>query len=168
MLLAFFTVAALDLLGALDSVVTAAERRAWIDWVYGCQVPEGGFRGFTGTDLGRGWRNVWNLGWDAASVPGTFLALCTLGMLGDGFERVRWRELRGWLGRCQRGDGSFGEMLGVEGRIEGGDDLRFCYCAVGIAVLCERWSGVEEGGVMWEALERYVRGCQVGFLFMWM
>lgn len=82
-------------------------------------------------------------------------------MLGDGLERVRRRECLGWLARLQREDGSFGEVLGEEGRIEGGMDMRFCNTAAGV-----RWmlrggaaEGVEDIDV--ERLLGYIRSTQV-------
>ncbi|EXJ81418.1 hypothetical protein A1O3_07710 [Capronia epimyces CBS 606.96] len=127
----FFIVAALDLLGALETVITPAERQSWIEWIYTCQVPHtGGFRGFTGTILG-GMRNPQNWHWDPANLPNTYFALATLVILGDDLGRVKRRECLAWVRRLQRPNGSFGEFLGEDNVVEGADDLRLCLCAVG-------------------------------------
>ncbi|KAL4930622.1 protein geranylgeranyltransferase type I subunit CDC43 [Aspergillus undulatus] len=130
-LLAFFTVAGLDLLGALQDKTTPEERQGYIEWIYHCQVPSGGFRGFTGTDFGLGRRTRDNEAWDPANVPSTFFALVILLMLGDDLSRVKRTECLAWLPKMQRPDGSFGEVLGPGGQIEGGGDLRFCCFAAG-------------------------------------
>ncbi|KAL1965630.1 hypothetical protein VTN77DRAFT_5307 [Rasamsonia byssochlamydoides] len=134
-LLAFFTVAGLDLLGVLQTSTTPEERQGYIDWLYHCQLPSGGFRGFTGTIFGDQKRTRENEAWDPANLPATFLALETLLILGDDLSRVKRQECLQWLPKMQREDGSFGEVLGVNEEIEGGRDLRFCYCAAGIRYL---------------------------------
>jgi len=37
-----------------------------------------------------------------------------------------------WLKRLQRDDGSFGEFLGNDGKVEGGRDMRYCHFASGV------------------------------------
>ncbi|KAI4132206.1 MAG: hypothetical protein LQ347_002665, partial [Umbilicaria vellea] len=68
--LAYFTLSALDLLGALRLHTTALERAQYADWIYHCQHPSGGFRGFTGTDVGA-LRDAGNAHWDPANLPAT-------------------------------------------------------------------------------------------------
>ncbi|KAL4741703.1 terpenoid cyclases/protein prenyltransferase alpha-alpha toroid [Aspergillus similis] len=131
MLLAFFIVAGLDLLGALESKTTPEERQGYIEWIYQCQVPSGGFRGFTGTDFGTGLRTPENEAWDPANVPSTFFALVILLILGDDLSRVKRTECLKWLPKMQRPNGSFGEVLGPDEKVEGGGDLRFCCFAAG-------------------------------------
>ncbi|KAF2098546.1 terpenoid cyclases/Protein prenyltransferase [Rhizodiscina lignyota] len=128
MLLAFFVVSALDLLGALLEHTKPEEREGYIDWIYRCQHPEGGFRGFPGTDFGDE-RNAENKMWDPANVPATYMALSALLILGDDLSRVKRRECLQWLRKLQRDTGSFGETLGENDNIEGGTDSRFGYCA---------------------------------------
>ncbi|KAI1907050.1 geranylgeranyl transferase type-1 subunit beta [Ophidiomyces ophidiicola] len=132
MTLAFFVVAGLDLLGYLHTGLSASERQGYIDWVYHCQVHSGGFRGFTGTDFGDAKRTSNNECWDPANLPATFFALVTLLILGDDLARVKREDCLNWLQTMQRADGSFGEVLGPNGEIAGGRDLRFCCCAAGI------------------------------------
>jgi geranylgeranyl transferase type-1 subunit beta len=131
MTLAFFTLSALDLLGVLHEKTTPSERQEYIDWIYRCQHPSGGFRSFTGTIFNAANSNEGNGNgqWDPAHLAGTFFALASLAVLGDGFERVRRVEGLMWLRKLQCGDGSFGELLMEGERIEGGADVRFCYLA---------------------------------------
>jgi geranylgeranyl transferase type-1 subunit beta len=143
MVLAFFILSALDLLGDLDAALSDDDRKGYIEWVYSCQLQEGGFRASPGMSLGSA-RNDRNAVWDPAHIPGTFFALLNLVLLNDDLARVKRREILAWLSRMQRPDGSFGETLGQHGRIEGGNDTRYGYMAAGI-----RWilRGNVEGDV---------------------
>lgn len=143
MVLAFFILSAADILGDLESALSEQERQDYIEWIYHCQLPGGGFRPAPATDFGC-LRNEENAVWDPAHVPGTFFALLNLALLGDNLERVKRREILEWLNKLQRPDGSFGETLGQNGRIEGGKDPRFGYMVAGI-----RWvlRGNLEGSV---------------------
>ena len=132
MLLAYLTLSGLDVLGVLQSKTTPEERQGYINWLYHCQVPSGGFRGFPGTDFGPEKRNQDNEVWDPANVPATFFALVNLLILGDDLSRVKRRECLEWLPKVQRADGSFGELVGPEGSVGGPRDLRYCCCAAGI------------------------------------
>ncbi|KAF2749645.1 geranylgeranyl transferas-like protein type i beta subunit [Sporormia fimetaria CBS 119925] len=131
MLLAFFILSALDLLGDLDAALTDEERHEYVEWVYNCQIPDGGFRPSPGTYVGTA-RNQQNAVWDPAHIPGTFFSLLVLVLLGDDLKRVKRKETLIWLNRMQRPDGSFGETIGQAGRVEGGNDTRFGYMATGI------------------------------------
>lgn len=146
MLLAFFIISGLDTLGVLESKTTPEERQTYIDWLYRCQVPTGGFRGFSGTNFGDEKRNKENEAWDPANVPATFFALVNLLILGDDLSRVKRRECLQWLPNLQRDDGSFGELLGPESKIGGDRDLRYCCCAAGIRYLLrgKNAKGVED------------------------
>ena len=136
MLLACFTLSALDLLGALHSNTTVEERASYADWLYHCQHPNGGFRGFAGT-ITKDFPNA-NCkddvkpknDWDTANIAGTFFALAALGTLRDNMKRVRRRECLRWLKKLQWEDGSFAEVLGEGGRREGGQDSRIAFLAL--------------------------------------
>lgn len=161
--LAFFIVSALDLLGALYSNTTVAERADYVDWIYRCQHPEGGFRGFTGTNLGA-LRSEENAHWDPANLPATYFALAALVILGDDLSRVKRRKCLEWLPRLQRADGSFGETLGEGALIEGGRDMRFCNCAAGVRRILRGSGGaidhdIEDINV--EGMVRYIRASEV-------
>ncbi|KIW42663.1 uncharacterized protein PV06_06190 [Exophiala oligosperma] len=158
----FFIVAALDLLDALETATTPEERQSWIEWIYACQVPfTGGFRGFTGTNLG-GMRTPHNWHWDSASLPNTYFALATLLMLGDDMNRVKRKECIEWVRSLQRQNGSFGETLGEDDVIEGGDDPRLCMCALGtLCILQGRGlDGGSESLIDATKLKEYILNCQ--------
>lgn len=129
MTLAFFIISALDLLGVLFERTTQAERTDYVDWIYRCQHPQGGFRGFPATDFDARSTDQ-NAVWDPANIPATYFALATLCVLGDDLTRVKRRECLQWLRNMQRPDGSFGETLGPDGMVAGGTDARFGYCAM--------------------------------------
>ena len=129
---AFFTLSALDLLGVLFDRTTASERGDYTEWIYRCQHPDGGFRGFTGADVGDARLDKTPGPWDPANLAATFFALAALTVLGDTLERVKRRECLAWLGSLQLEDGSFGEALGEGGKIEGGGDIRYCYLAAAV------------------------------------
>src|SRR5271154_1353753 len=78
MTLAFFILSALDLLGELHEKITENERKEFIEWIYLCQHPDGGFRAFTGTNYGDSMRTVENEHWDPANIAGTYFALASL------------------------------------------------------------------------------------------
>lgn len=164
MLLAYLTLSGLDVLGVLNIKTTREERAGYINWLYHCQVPTGGFRGFPGTDFGPGRRNKDNEAWDPANVPATFFALVNLLILGDDLSRVRRKECLEWLPTVQREDGSFGELVGPDGSLGGAGDLRYCCCAAGIRYIL-RGNGSELEGVPdidVEGLVSFIEACQVG------
>ena len=145
MLLACFILSALDLLDVLHERTTSSERADFADWIYHCQHPHGGFRGFTGTLVREGGEDV-NHQWDAANLPSTVFALTALAVLGDDMGRVKRRACLEWLIRLQWDDGSFGEVLGEEGKAEGKQDVRFCFVAALVRRILRGREG-DEGGV---------------------
>ena len=151
---------ALDILGVLHTKTTPAERSEYVEWILRCQHPNGGFRGFTGTmtghDVGRR-----ECAWDSANLAATYFACAALIVLGEGMERVRRRECLEWVRGLQRENGSFGEGIGKDGRVEGGEDMRFCYLAAGVRWMLRRgeWEGVEDIDV--EGLVRYIEASMV-------
>ena len=165
MTLAFFILSALDILGLLHSKITPEERESWIDWIYSCQVPGGGFRGFSGTNLGPEKRTASNSVWDPANIPATFFAIVSLIVIGDDLDRLDRDGCLSWLPKLQRDNGSFGETLAENGMIEGGSDLRFCCCAAGIRyILQEHDPRSQPGGASdldVDSLIRFVASCQV-------
>lgn len=163
MLLAYFTLSGLDVLGVLQSKTTPEERAGYINWLYHCQLPTGGFRGFPGADFGSAKRNTDNEAWDPANVPATFFALVNLLMLGDDLSRVRRRECLEWLPTVQRDDGSFGELVGPRGSIGGARDLRYCCCAAGIRyILRGNMNGLEGvPDIDVDGLVSFIEACQV-------
>lgn len=129
----FFILSALDLLGVLHERTTASEREAYINWFYRCQHPDGGFRGFTGADVGDAKLDPpTHSCWDPANLAATFFSLAALTILGDDLKRVRKNECLRWVKRLQLEDGSFGEAIGEGNKIEGGRDVRYCYLAAAV------------------------------------
>ena len=167
MTLAFFTISALDLLGALETSTTADERTTYVDWIYRCQHPDGGFRGFTGSDLGQ-LRSESNECWDPANLAATYFALATLVVLGDDLGRLKRRECLKWMRGLQLDDGSFGEARGEQGKLSGGRDVRFGYCAASIRWILnrgrEREAVTQEEDIDVEALTRCIMSLEVGTL----
>ncbi len=162
MTLAFFVLCGLDLLGALEANTTEDEREAYVAWIYTCQHPDGGFRGFTGADLGEE-RTQDNEHWDPANIAATYFALASLVILGDDLSRVKRSQCLRWLKRLQLSDGTFGEALGGEGEAHSGRDMRFCYCAAAI-----RWilagGTTEEEDIDVDGLVRFIEASQVRLL----
>ncbi|KAF8472779.1 terpenoid cyclases/protein prenyltransferase alpha-alpha toroid [Kalaharituber pfeilii] len=161
--LAFFSVSALDLLGALHTHTTESERAEWISWIYSCQLPGGGFRGSPAT---AGTGEVW----DVANLPACYFALAALAVLGDGFGGMNWVGLAKVLKSLQREDGGFGEWvlkggMGIRGEegdaVMGGEDMRFMYCACAV-----RWflKGGEKGRRVIEGVEDIDVGKAVRFI----
>ena len=141
--LASFIVSALDLLGVLEEKTTSKDRAQFVDWIYHCQHPGGGFRAFTGTIVGK--EGEANQSWDPANIGATLFALTALLVLGDDLERVKRKECLDWIAGLQWDDGSFGEVLDGDGNTEGGRDVRFSMCSASIRWIL-RGEGSDVGG----------------------
>ena len=160
-MLSYFILSALDLLDALDSNISDADRSEFIEWLYSCQIPEGGFRGFPGSNLGKR-RRTENGYCDPANLAATYFALAALVILKDDLLRVKRQECLEWLVKLQRTDGSFGQTLGKDGEIEGGRDTRFSMCAVGIRrILGDAAKPIPVVDINIENLTRYTSKSQV-------
>jgi geranylgeranyl transferase type-1 subunit beta len=162
MSLAFFTLAALDLLDILNSTLSSTDRQGYIDWIYQCQLPTGGFRGSPSHDLGDQ-RTPENEYWDPATVPMTFFALNSLLILGDDFSRVERRDCLSWLHNVQNLNGSFGEFLGEDDKPKGGCDPRQCCLAAGIRYILRGHDAPKDlVDIDVEKLVSFIASCQVG------
>ncbi|KAL8826480.1 MAG: hypothetical protein Q9191_003781 [Dirinaria sp. TL-2023a] len=163
MTLAFFIISALDLLDALHSSTTVAERAAYADWIYRCQHPEGGFRGFTGAGIGH-LRHETNKCWDPANLAATYFALATLVVLGEDLGRVKRQQCLQWMSSLQLEDGSFGDALGEHGGVVGGQDVRYCYCAAGVRRILNHPAGngrgAKDGDIEIKTLVRFLSSIQ--------
>lgn len=134
MILGFFILSALDLLGEDAKLISEAERANIRDWVLKCQHPNGGFCGSTNhrypdeyyVDVGHGKQLM-----DPANLPATFFAILSLSFVGR-LDQMRRRDCLRWLKTLQRQDGSFGELITAQGSIQGGRDMRYCYIATAI------------------------------------
>lgn len=131
-MLAFFTISALDILDVLDTSVSHGERAEYINWIYSLQHSDGGFRGSPSLSLDGLKDEEQRRKWDRASIPATYFALATLLILRDDFSRVKRDITLKWVKKMQRSDGSFGERLGSNDEVDGGHDTRFGYVAMGI------------------------------------
>jgi geranylgeranyl transferase type-1 subunit beta len=133
-MLGFFILSALDILGAGPDTFPEKQRKNIKDWVLKCQHPNGGFCGSPNhrcpdsyyVDVGHGKQQM-----DPASLPATFFAILSLSFVGS-FEQIRRDDCLKWLKTLQRDDGSFGEIVTQDGVIEGGRDMRPCYLAAGV------------------------------------
>lgn len=163
MTLAFFTLSALDILGVLHEKTTVSERADYVNWIYHCQHPNGGFRGFTGSIFDAELKQQDNEHWDPANLAGTFFGLAALIVLGDDLERVRRRECLKWLARLQLPDGNFGEVLGEAGEIEGGGDVRFSFFAALVRRIlrCDKSRPTDVQDVDIDGLVRFIRASKV-------
>jgi geranylgeranyl transferase type-1 subunit beta len=132
MTLGFFILTALDILGA--DVLSPAECTNIQKWILKCQHPNGGFCGSTNhrypdeyyVDVGQGKRLM-----DPANLPATYFAILSLSFVGE-FDQIMGIECLRWLKTLQREDGSFGELVTEDGKIQGGRDMRYCYLATAI------------------------------------
>lgn len=134
MSLGFFILSALDLLGAGADTIPDDQRAGIRDWILQCQHPNGGFCGSPNhrypdelyADVGNGREQM-----DPANLPATCFAILSLSFVGT-LEKVKRKECLKWLKSLQREDGSFGELITKDGKIEGGRDMRYCFVAMGV------------------------------------
>lgn len=169
MALAFFIIAAIDLLSSSDStgasqILTREDRSNIRTWVLSLQHPGGGFCGSAthavpaevpsgaGPRLEAAQDTTQTTG--TANLAATYFALLLLALVAEGdgrhaLEGVNRRATLLWLRRLQRPDGSFGEVVLDDGLIAGGRDMRYCYLAAVI-----RWclrGDASEGNGAWVA-----------------
>ena len=164
MTLGFFILAALDLLGIGADTLPQKEQANIRDWILKCQHPNGGFCGSPNhrfpdsyyVDVGHGKEQM-----DPANLPATCFALLSLSYVGT-FDQVKRVECLRWLRTLQREDGSFGELVTQDGKIQGGKDMRYCMVAMAIRWMLrgeEEDSQVEDIDV--EKLVGHLRDAQV-------
>lgn len=97
---------------------------------------------------------------DGAHMSITYFAIMGLSLV-DGLEELKRLECLDWLRSLQREDGSFGEVLGMEGKIEGGRDMRNCYCAAAIRWMLMKDGEELENDIDVEKLVDYLRAGEV-------
>jgi geranylgeranyl transferase type-1 subunit beta len=148
----------LNILDILDKLDTAspAERRHWIDWIYGCQLPTGGFRGSPATKV------LSTSVFDTTHLPATYFAIATLLILGDDLKRVNRGGALSGLKASQNEDGSFSPVLLGDGEKFGEVDVRHTYCAIAIREMLSPIKADEDIDV--SAAESYIQKCKVIFL----
>ena len=155
MTLACFTLSALDLLDALHGNTSHEERQSYVQWIYRCQHPQGGFKGFTGASSGDASCQEGRY-WDPANLAATFFALSALMILDDNLLRVRKMDCLHWVRRLQRADGGFGEALGKSDVIEGGGDMRHCYLAAAVRWILRRGEHRNVPDINCENMKNYI------------
>lgn len=161
----FFILAALDLLGEGADKFPPNERGRIAEWILNCEHPNGGFCGSPNHKYPKAYYyDDGRKGGDPANLAATFFALLSLNFVGRVTQANRNACLR-WLRKMQREDGSFGEVLGNDGKIYGGRDMRYCLCASAI-----RWilrgdikskSQLEVEDIDVDGLVRHIRNAQV-------
>ena len=150
--LGFFLLNTLDILDHLSTSTTPSERTEWINWIYSCQLPAGGFRGSTGTKTSE--PSIY----DAGHLPASYFAIASLLILRDDLTGVNRRGLLATLRRLQNEDGSFAPVLIGEEKF-GEVDVRHLYCAIATREMLSPVAKEEDIDV--EAAIRYVRQCKV-------
>ena len=156
---AYFSVSALDLLGALDRV----DAPSLIRWTYSQQLKRpagapadwaGGFRGlhlYGGPFEAAGAPS--SSAYDTGHIAMTYTALALLLILGDDLSRVDRAATLHHVRSLQQSDGSFRAFDGGE------SDMRFVYCAAAICAMLRDGAGAgedlgEEGAACeWEGMD---------------
>ncbi|GBG32677.1 Geranylgeranyl transferase type-1 subunit beta [Hondaea fermentalgiana] len=157
LMMVYFAVNALDMLGALDRL---KNRQEIIDWVYMQQVVVvdgqngpgcggflgGGFLGPMGSCSSSNSSNNNNAEDEAdgvskyhqAHVSMTYCALLVLAILGDDYSRVDRAAAVAGLRSLQQPDGSFQAVaMGTE------NDMRFVFCACAVSFMLQDFSGID-------------------------
>lgn len=162
MTLAFFILAALDLLGVSASTIDDSRRLEIRNWILKCQLPTGGFCGSPNHKFPNAYHQ-YTPTLESANLPATFFAILSLNFVSDvdGIDRIKCLK---WLGTLQRKDGSFGEFL-RDGRVQGGSDMRYCQCAAAIwsALKGDEWAKMANPGeaIDIDKLVMHIRAGQV-------
>ena len=149
--LGFFLLNALDILNCL-SCITPEEREEWINWIYSCQIPGGGFRGSTGTKTKE--PSIF----DAGHLPALYFAIASLLILGDDLTRIDRRGALDTMKRLQNEDGSFSPVVIGEDKF-GEVDVRHLYCAIAAREMLSPIKAEEDIDV--NAAIRYIQRCKV-------
>ncbi len=143
MMVLYFCLSALDILGAVDSLML--EKTELINWIYRHQVfnragdpgscASCGFigGGFCGPFPDEGGPSKAH----QAHISMTYTALCCLTILGDDLSRVKKDQVIASLRCLQSDNGCFQAVsFGSE------NDTRFLFCAVAISFILQDWSGI--------------------------
>ena len=136
--LAFYSLAALDLLQALPTSLKY-DRSEIISWIYSLQLINDsdacGFRGSSCVITSRSHPNRY----DQIHVTMTMTALLSLLILGDDLSKVERRKIAASLKYLQLPTGAF-----LATRLSTENDLRFVYCACVVAFILNDWSGIDK------------------------
>ncbi|OZJ03403.1 hypothetical protein BZG36_03999 [Bifiguratus adelaidae] len=160
MTLACFCLSGLDLLGAIETDLTAEERQQYIEWIYAQQVHpsqieedgQAGFRGssWSGLPFGASSEPRTLYPYDTAELPSAYTALVNLLVLGDDLSRVNKNGLLASIRRLRREDGSFAPIVGSHE-----SDLRFVYISCAVSYILNDWSAIDT-----ERTVAYIKRCE--------
>ncbi|PFH54021.1 hypothetical protein AMATHDRAFT_53784 [Amanita thiersii Skay4041] len=135
----FYCINALDLLGLLSEKTTKADREAWRDWIWRRHtfgVYGSGFKPSSYMSIEHPSESY--KGYDTPHLIMTYTALLSLAVLRDDFSKLDRKGLINFLRSCQKEDGSFSTIP------NGGEtDLRTLYCAFVISMMLDDWSGID-------------------------
>ena len=151
MSLGFFILNSLDILNQLDAATSPEDRQHWIDWIYKCQHPNGGFRGSTAT------KTEEHSVYDTAHLPASYFAIALLLILGDDLKRINRDAALLGLKKSQNENGSFAPVLLGEERF-GEVDVRHVYCAIAVRDMLSPIKAEEDIDV--PAAIRYIQQCK--------
>ncbi|KAI9202945.1 geranylgeranyl transferase type-1 subunit beta-like protein [Polychytrium aggregatum] len=158
LMLAYFALSGLDLLGAVDKVVSPENKKHWIEWIYAQQIHPDERPELKDQSLGRcGFRGSPFMGaphdphacstpftaYDASHVTMSYTALLTLIILGDDLSRVDRAAVAAGIKALQLPSGSFVDSLGNEEH-----DLRFVFSACAVSFLIRDWSGIDQDRIV--------------------
>nr|ODN87186.1 geranylgeranyl transferase type-1 subunit beta [Cryptococcus depauperatus CBS 7841] len=140
---AYFCIAALDLLGVLYEKTTEEQRNGWIEWIWSLQARRidfaatGGFQGST-------FMTTSNPTTAPAHLPSTYTALLCLALLRAPLDRLNRPGLVAFIKSCQADSGSFSPLSGDEYILDGfQSDARMAYVACVIShIICD-FSGID-------------------------
>ncbi|KAF8627487.1 hypothetical protein AX17_006298 [Amanita inopinata Kibby_2008] len=139
LVIVFYCINSLDLLGLLHDKTTAADREMWRQWIwqqYTSGLYGSGFR--PSPYMKTEYPSETNTKYDTPHVIMTYAAMVSLAILRDDFKRLDRANLINFLRTCQRKDGSFSTTPG------GGEtDLRTLYCVFAICKMLDDWSAVD-------------------------
>lgn len=149
--LGFFCLAALELMGELETALSEQDRLDWIEWIYAQQVlptteqpdlnqARCGFRGssFSGIPFDPNATHTEHIPYDSAHIANTYTALINLLLLGDDLSRVNRNAIVESIRHLQQKDGS---IIPAEGSLE--KDARFLFCACAVSYMLNDWSGLD-------------------------
>jgi geranylgeranyl transferase type-1 subunit beta len=129
MALAFFILSALDILGAGADTLPLDDVASYRSWILGCQHPSGGFCGSPAHRYPDEYYDEFEeINIDPPNLAATYFAILSLNFTG-GLEEVKRSKCLRFVKSLHREDGSFGQVLGRDGKIEGGRDMRNCHFA---------------------------------------
>ncbi|KAF8636017.1 hypothetical protein AX15_000177 [Amanita polypyramis BW_CC] len=135
---AFYCIGSLDLLGILYDKTRDTDRKMWRVWIWDLYIIGrygSGFRSSSYMKIKE--PSEHSLRYDPPHMIMTYTAIVTLAILRDDFEKLDRPSLIIFLRSCQKEDGSFSTAPG-----SGETDLRMLYCAFAVSTMLDDWSGI--------------------------